>query len=211
MLKAMQAFGLYLYQLAEFTMSAGEPTAPYVCDLNGLNLGIVKSTQKVGSPELPTQNHPDVIAFQNTTGTRLDVNAINYSAGTVTVQRPTGTSRIRLYFLGSIGEVILRAIRPSGNDDANPILYRSSLRALHERDQLNDRTAPTFDRLKELGGRWTLALETNTPAPVKFDQYAPQKLKLPAALVPVSVLQGAGQTYDAKLEVALRGGTLQGW
>lgn len=206
-LKKGVSFGFYVYAKSVTTMAGGLAAGDFPIDLTAVG-GIVQSTLK--APALPsTGGHPDVIAYNSSVGmVALPVKAINYDTNIVTVDRPAGCTSITLYYLPEQGTVGLRARRPTGRDQANPLLYQQSFRALHEVDQLSERTAPTFDDLKDLPARWQIQLEIESAAQVVFDAYAPHKIRLPFAIVPVEVLPGQASRYDAQAEVKLRGGRL---
>jgi hypothetical protein len=203
--KPRAAFGMYLYVLAVTTMSGALAAGDFTLTLAGL----LKSTQRVPDtfPAAATTSHPDVVVFNNL-NQPVQVKSVNYLTGEVVVARTAGVTSLRAYYISGNGEVIARAKRPSGSDGANQYLWRSSFRSLHETDQLNDDTAPTFGQLFELAAQFDLELVVTAPLEVKFDAYAPHKLRLPVAFVPVQIVPGQESRYHAKTEVSLRGGRI---
>lgn len=199
---------LYLEAQHLETMSGGLATGDYVIDLGAVGKDIVKSTRVAPAFGAGTDSHPDAHAFQFNGGAWVPclVKAIDYDANTVTVARTTGTTSIDLRFLTGNGEVVLRGVRPTGSDQANPQLARYALRGLHESDQINDRTALNLDDLKELPERWKLVIEVNSNAPILFDSKARHQIVLPGGYTPTKVLDKS--RWDAVAEVALRGGRL---
>lgn len=190
------------------TMSGGLATGDYVIDLGAVGKDIVQSTRIAPAFGAGIDTHPDAHAYQYNGGSWLPclVKAINFDTNTVTVARTTGTTSIDLRFLTGNGEVMLRAVRPTGSDQANPQLFRYAFRGLHESNQINDRTAVNLDDLKELPERWKLAVEVNSNAPILFDDKARHLIALPGGYTPTKVLEKS--RWDAVAEVALRGGRL---
>lgn len=198
---------IYLKAKHEVTMAGATPAGDFTIDLGTAGCDIVKS--KRPAPALPTTGHPDAHAFAfngNTPMGEIQVVSIDYDANVVVVNRPAGATKIVLYFLTGSGELILRAVRPTGSDQASPQLFRYSFRSLHETDQADDLSAVTFDDLKELPNRWKIAVEVISPVNIAFEPEARHLLTLPGGYTPTKVLDAS--RFDALAEVALRGGRL---
>lgn len=209
--KGGETFRFYIKGRHEVGVVGGTPAGPYDVNLAAAGHTLMR-TPRPGAA-FPNANHPDVLAYTSsdggTTWTRATVNAVNFDTGVVTVERPGNATRVAVYFVTGDGEFELRILRPLGSDVSSAKLFGGALRSIHETDQTNARSAPTFGsegREYPLPPQFRLELAVRTKTPIVFDRYAEHELSLPVFDTPVRVLDAA--RLNAEAEVKLRGGSL---
>ncbi|MVN89376.1 hypothetical protein GO986_21815 [Deinococcus sp. HMF7620] len=138
--KGGDLFRFYLHGRHAMGVAGGTPAGPVVVDLAAAGHTIIRSPRP--APAFPTTGgHPDVLAYTSadggTTWLAAPVNAVNFDAGTVTVERPGNATRVAVYFTTGDGEFELRVVRPLGSDVASAKLFGGALRSIHETNQVN--------------------------------------------------------------------------
>ncbi|WP_034383173.1 hypothetical protein [Deinococcus sp. YIM 77859] len=209
--KGGENFRFFLKGRFETGVAGGTAAGPFVVNLAAAGHTLIRSTRPGAA--FPNLFHPDVLAYTSadggTTWQAAPVSAVDWAAGTVTVDRPGNATRVAVYFTTGDGEFELRVVRPLGSDVASAKLFGGALRSIHETDQTNARSAPTFGaegREYPLPPQFRLELAVRSRTPVVFDQYAGHELSLPVFDTPIRVLDAA--QLNAQAELKLRGGTL---
>lgn len=209
--KGGENFRFFLKGRFETGVAGGTAAGPYVVDLAAAGHSLIRTTRP--GTTFPSTSHPDVLAYTSADGgatwQAANVTAVDWAAGQVTVDRPGNATRVAVYFTTGNGEFELRVSRPLGSDAARAKLFGSALRSIHETDQVNARSAPTFGgegREYPLPPQFRLELAVRSTTPVVFDRYAGHELSLPVFDVPIRVLDAA--QLNAQAELKLRGGTL---
>jgi hypothetical protein len=212
-------FRFYLKGAVEVGIAGGTPAGPLVIDLAAQGVRAVRTPRT--AVDLPAAYvsgpgvafHPDFVALTSadggTTWLPAAVLAFDPVAQTVTVQRPGNATRVRVYYVPGEGEFQLRAVRAMGSDRTLANLYANSLRAVHETDQNNARSAPTFgsDGMEyPLPPQFRLELAVRAASKILWDQYAQHELMLPMYDGQVQVTDAG--TMAAQAEVKLRGGAI---
>lgn len=209
--KGGENFRFYLKGRHEVGVSPATPAGPFVVDLAAAGHSLIRSPRPGAA--FPNTSHPDVLAYTTVDGGEswqaAPVTAVDWAAGTVTVDRPDNATTVAVYFTTGDGEFELRVVRPLGSDVASAKLFGGALRSIHETDQTNARSAPTFGaegREYPLPPQFRLELAVRSQTPIVFDQYAQHELSLPVFDTPIRVLDAA--QLNAQAELKLRGGTL---
>ncbi|THF88469.1 hypothetical protein E7T09_04490 [Deinococcus sp. KSM4-11] len=209
--KGGENFRFFLKGRAEFVVPGGTAAGAYVVNLAGAGHSPIRTTRPAAA--FPTTSHPDLLAYTSidnkATWQLASISAADFAAGTVTVTLPANTTHVVVYHTTGNGEFELRILRPLGSDTSRAKLFGSALRSIHETDQSNTRSAPTFGgegREYPLPPQFRLELAARTTTPIVFDQYAQHELSLPVFDTPVRVLDAA--QLNAQAELKLRGGTL---
>lgn len=204
-------FRFYLKGRHEVGVAGGTAAGAFVVDLAAAGHALIRSPRPGAA--FPNSYHPDVLAYTSadggTTWLSAPVAAVDWAAGTVTVDRPGNATRVAVYFTTGDGEFELRIVRPLGSDVASAKLFGGALRSIHETDQTNARSAPTFGsegREYPLPPQFRLELAVRSRTPIVFDRYAQHELSLPVFHTPIRVLDAA--QLNAQAELKLRGGTL---
>jgi hypothetical protein len=172
---------------------------------------VVRSVRQAGT--FPNQNHPDIHAVVSLGGTwaLIDVTTFDFNTGLGTVTVPAGYSggEVRIFYLTGAGEVEFRASRPIGSDGVTAKLYGSPLRAVHESDQNNARTAPQFGSLGQrysLPEAFRLTINVRSNESIEWSERARHDIAIVADSLPIRVTDPARMAATA--EVMLRGGTI---
>lgn len=209
--KGGENFRFYLKGRMEQGVAGGTPAGPIVIDLAAAGHRIIQSPRPGAA--FPNTYHPDVLAYTSADGgatwLAAPVNAVNFDAGTVTVERPGNATRVAVYFTTGDGEFELRVLRPLGSDVASAKLFGGALRSIHETNQTNARSAPAFGALGReypIPPQFRLEIAVRSKTPVVFDRYAGHELSLPVFDTPIRVLDAA--QFNAQAELKLRGGSL---
>lgn len=209
--KGGEPFRFYLQGRHEVGVAGGTAAGPYVVDLAAAGHSLVRSPRPAA--DFPATGHPDVQAYTSadggTTWLPAAVTAVDWNAGTVTVDRPGNATRVAVYFTTGNGEFELRVVRPLGSDVSSAKLFGGALRSINETNQVNARSAPTFGsdgREYPLPPQFRLELAVRSTTPIPFDRYARHELSLPLFDTPIRVLDAA--RLNAEAELKLRGGTL---
>lgn len=177
-----QPLRLRLKAHAEITQT--DAGASVVLDLAAAGLRIVASPAGAAA-SLPSTDHPDVLVYA--AGVPVAVEAIDYDANTVTVTNPDAGNAVTydVYGTAQEGQVQLVAVAPAALDNRGEIvLYDSTLRALHEIDQSNGRTAPKIIRPGRsalgLGPKWAVSIVVDSPASFVWNDEAKHDVLIPA-------------------------------
>ncbi|WP_457638431.1 hypothetical protein [Oceanithermus sp.] len=165
--------------------------------------GIVKT--KMREVPLPSANHPEVVAWATVNGTRqkVPVQAIDYTAETVTLSVPAGESwtEITAYYVHGDGEFRIRAQRELGNaDTAAALLMDGSFGAIHTVSQIDDEEAPTWPRKVTLMESNRLVLEVRTGIRIDWNDEAEHLFQIEAYVLQVKVQDKAAMRRLAEIE-----------
>lgn len=170
-------------------------------------------SQRTSGDFVPGKSHTDLLAYhrvdESGTWEPAEISAVDWEAGTVMVSRPAGSRDVALYFLTGDGELEIRITRPLGSDDASAKLFNSALRSLHEVDQSNVRSAPTFGvigREYPLPPQFRLEFAIRSKTQILFDEFAQHEISLPMYDTPIEIFNVS--ELNAQAELKLRGGTL---
>jgi len=169
--------------------------------------GIVQT--KMRAVALPSANHPEVVAWATVNGTRqkVQVQAIDYAAETVTLSVPAGENwtGITVYYVHGNGEFRIRAQRELGNaDTAAALLMDGSFGAIHTVSQIDDEEAPTWPRKVTLMESNRLVLEVRTGIRIDWNDEAEHLFQIEAYVLQVKVQDKAALRRLA--EIDWRGG-----
>lgn len=162
-------------------------TLTKLIDLGAAGLRVAKSPTP--APALPATQHPDILAFisadNGVTWAATPVTVINYVTGQITVTKDAATNAVKVYYLLGEGEISLRAQIPSGfNQDARQ-LFLSSSKAMHETDQINQRTAITkFTEEKHLSPQMRLEVVVFGAGNVVWNKEAQHEIAIHAVYQP---------------------------
>lgn len=160
----------------------------------------------------PTANHPDLVVWgrdvnSNGPWTKLEISWFDFSTGELVLQNAlTEPTDLRVYYVISEGEFEIRAARPVGSDGVTTKLFGAPFRAMHEVDQTNARSAPTFGgkAIFSLPQNYRLTLEARTGALIDWSDMAEHELVISAVDQPVRVTDE--QLLMVRAEEKLRGG-----
>lgn len=149
--------------------------------------GIVQT--KMPSPALPSDRHPEVIAYADKgSGFELvPVQGIDYNAGTVSLSVPAGETwtAVEVYYIGSQGELRIYVVREGGGiKDWIPI-HNNSFAAIHTLDQASAEERLVMGNPAGLVEGFHLALQVRTPYPLVWNDRARHYVKIEAAAVRV--------------------------
>ncbi|GEM45310.1 hypothetical protein [Deinococcus cellulosilyticus] len=200
-------FFLKAREEVEITMDAD---LTEVVNLGALGHDLIR-TQRPFTGGFPTQSHPDVVAYTQEDGSdtwdKANITAIDFAANTVTVAKTADVKKIRIYFVPGGGEFEIRAKRPNGSDSINMKLFDMGLKAMHETDQTNTRSAPKLGHEgtnPPLPPQWELQIAVRSKSLIYADPEAEHELSLQAWSAPIEILNRS--RMDAEAEVQLRGG-----
>lgn len=207
-LKPGSALRAYLKSKYELAITVDAATT-YTVDLGALGIKLVLSTKT--APALPTNAHPDLVAYissdAGTSWAKTDITAINTAASTVTITKTaSATNRVKLYYLSGNGEIQLSVRKPQGSDVFNSKVFGKPQRELYELDQTNERSAPklTLPRPALLPPQWRLQLEARAPHTIAWVAEAEHDLSIPVYDAPVQVYDVA--QFNRVVEANLQGG-----
>ena len=182
-----------------------------VIDLRAAGHSLMQSPRSGAA--FPNKYHPDVLAYTSANGgatwTAATIKAVDWATGKVTVTTPAGSSQVAVYFLTGDGEFELRVVRPLGSDVVSAKLFGGACRSIHETDQTNARSAPSFGGVGQeypLPPQFRFEISVRSKTPIVFDKYAYHEISLPLYDTPIRVLDAA--QMNAQAEVKLRGNSI---
>lgn len=162
-----------------------------------------------GAPSLPTDRHPDVIAFTTTDGgsswTRQNITAFDAEANTVTIAKPTDTAYdYKIYVVTGNGRVRLLANAPSGSGALAVQLDNSPLAAYHEVDFADATSAlilpERFGDPVRLSQKFEVGIYVTTDVEIPWTSEAEHEIAIPVYRRAVEILDARGtvrQTLQA--------------
>lgn len=186
---ALQAGAAFRMRLkGQATGSFNSAAASVTIDLAAATEGLRIVPSPAGAAATyPTTDHPDVIVYRDSDGSRMTIEAVDYDANTVTVTNPAASTAINWTAYGQLqqGGVQLVAVAPASLDNTGEVvLFDGTLRGLHEVNQSESRTAPRIrasaNDLLPLGPQWRLDIVVDTPATVVFNDAADHEVQLQA-------------------------------
>ena len=204
----LSALKVYLKSKYELAITVDAATT-YTVNLGTLGIKLVLSTKT--APALPTNAHPDLVAYissdAGTSWAETTITAVDTAANTVTITKTaSATNRVKLYYLSGNGEIQLSVRKPQGSDIFNSKLFGKPQRELYELDQTNERSAPklTMARPALLPPQWRLQLEARAPHTIAWVAEAEHDLSIPVYDAPVQVYDVA--QFNRVVEANLQGG-----
>lgn len=200
----------FFLKAREIIKFAADNTGSKVLDLGALGHDLIRSSRPWAGA-FPSQAHPDVVVYTSSdngvTYARGTIDAVDFAANTVTVATSATTNCIKVYFVPGGGEFEIRAKRPNGSDSINLKIFDSGLRAMHETDQVNQRSQPKIGQPgtnPPLPPQWELQIAVRSNSLIFPDPEAEHELSIQAFTAPIQILNRS--QMDAEAEKQLRGG-----